>query len=214
MSRILPNSQTVGITKWFFTAPRVPVRCMARTSAGQPLLLSVPQWQGEATYSNCQSIYEGGQRVAAVMRRVLGEHFPWQTIDVPAPPSEDQHAALEGQGMVKHAEALSQIAGDTTASLQQNNPTMLITAGGDCAVELASVRQLHRTYGDELLVMYIDAHADLNTAEESPSGHFHGMVLRALLGDCPPELSTSQPPLRPDQVVFVGVRELDLAEAT
>jgi arginase len=54
----------------------------------------------------------------------------------------------------------------------------------------------------------------MNSARESPSGNFHGMVVRALLGDAPAGL---EPPfgvnLRPEQLVLAGARDLDPAEA-
>jgi arginase len=40
-------------------------------------------------------------------------------------------------------------------------------------------------HGDGLAVVWFDAHGDLNTPESSPSGAFHGMVLRTLLGQGP-----------------------------
>jgi arginase family enzyme len=60
-------------------------------------------------------------------------------------------------------------------------------------------------------VVWFDAHGDLNTPSSSPSGAFHGMVLRNLLGTGFPEMSPSQA-LRPSQVVLAGVRALDPAE--
>jgi arginase len=62
-------------------------------------------------------------------------------------------------------------------------------------------------------VLYLDAHGDLNTPASSPSGRFHGMVLRAALGDGPPALLALHPhPLTADQIIMAGVRDLDPAE--
>ena len=51
----------------------------------------------------------------------------------------------------------------------------VFTIGGDCSVDLAPMSYLRLRYPD-LLVAYIDAHADLNAEWESPSGHFHGIM--------------------------------------
>ena len=62
-----------------------------------------------------------------------------------------------------------------------------------------------------MTVFWFDAHADLNTPGTSPSGHFHGMVLRALIGHEAFNFSPNHP-LSPKQVVLLGLRDLDPAE--
>src|ERR1044072_6028940 len=67
--------------------------------------------------------------------------------------------------------------------------------------------------GGELGVLYLDAHGDLNTPASSPSGRFHGMILRAALGEGAPALMALHPrALAPEQIVMAGVRDLDPAE--
>ncbi len=61
--------------------------------------------------------------------------------------------------------------------------------------------------------MWFDAHGDMNTPASSPSGHYHGMVLRTLLGQGPADVvSLVRRPLDPARVVLAGVRDLDAAE--
>lgn len=84
-----------------------------------------------------------------------------------------------------------------------------ITIGGDCGVELAAVSH---AAGQDVAVLWFDAHPDLNTPESSPSGAFGGMVLRTLLGDGAEEL-VPEHPLSPSQVVLVGARDIDTAES-
>ncbi len=60
-------------------------------------------------------------------------------------------------------------------------------------------------YGDALTVLWIDAHPDVYSPSTLPSGAFHGMVVRALLGDGPPGLVPRRP-LRPEQVIIAGER--------
>lgn len=84
-----------------------------------------------------------------------------------------------------------------------------ITIGGDCGVELAAIGHVS---ADDVAVLWLDAHPDLNTPESSPSGAFTGMVLRTLLGDGA-ELLVPQHPLSTDRVVLAGCRALDDAEA-
>jgi arginase len=91
----------------------------------------------------------------------------------------------------------------------------VVTIGGDCGADLASVQ--HAVGAREpgsLALVWFDAHGDLNTPESSPSGAFHGMVLRALLGDGPDGLASTGDAVVPaDKVVLVGTRALDDGES-
>ncbi|MFI6296039.1 arginase family protein [Nonomuraea sp. NPDC050790] len=87
-----------------------------------------------------------------------------------------------------------------------------VTMGGDCGVDLEPIAAAVRRYGDRLVVLWFDAHGDLNTPDTSPSGAFHGMVLRALTGEGHPEL-LPEVRLNPRRIVLAGSRDLDAAEA-
>jgi arginase len=87
---------------------------------------------------------------------------------------------------------------------------LAITIGGDCGADLASVQHAAAN-NDAMAVVWIDAHADLNTPDESPSRAFHGMVLRTLLGDGPQSLVADMP-LPTDRVILAGTRALDDSE--
>jgi arginase len=86
-----------------------------------------------------------------------------------------------------------------------------LTIGGDCGVELGSVG--HVAARDDVALVWFDAHADLNTAASSPSGAFHGMVVRTLLGDGDPSLVPATP-LPTNRVLLAGTRAVDDAEAS
>ena len=90
---------------------------------------------------------------------------------------------------------------------------LVVTAGGDCGVELEPVAAARKRYGDRLVVVWFDAHGDLNTPGSSPSGAYHGMVLRALTGEGPEGLVADEP-VEPGQIVLAGVRDLDPAEVS
>lgn len=82
---------------------------------------------------------------------------------------------------------------------------LVVTAGGDCGVDLAPIAAARARHGGRLTVLWIDAHPDLYTPQTLPSGSFHGMVLRTLLGEGPAPLVPDQP-LVPEQVILAGVR--------
>jgi arginase len=89
-----------------------------------------------------------------------------------------------------------------------------ITLGGDHSVALGSIAGSARAYS-QLGVVWFDAHGDFNTAETSPSGNVHGMVLAALCGLGDERLVSVGGPgasLDPRRVAIVGARDLDAGE--
>ncbi|MBI1982928.1 MAG: arginase [Acidobacteria bacterium] len=63
--------------------------------------------------------------------------------------------------------------------------------------------------------IWLDAHADMNTPETSPSGNVHGMPFAATLGLGPEPLSKIfgfAPKIRPEHCVLIGARDLDSRE--
>ena len=173
------------------------------------LILGCAQWQGEGG-TNAHAVHRGAKLALEAMQRVLGDTVSTRTVNVPVPPAQPAKYPDRLDG-VKFGKELMTIAQDATQILNDERPTHLFTAGGDCAVDLMSIRYLNQVHAD-LSVIYIDAHADLNTSLVSPSGNFHGMSLRALLGDCPEFISSDVPPLKPEQVILAGTREFDTAE--
>jgi arginase len=102
----------------------------------------------------------------------------------------------------------------TLDALNERQPSRLFVVGGTCGVELAPVSYLNARYRGDMSVVWLDAHADLNTPDTSPSRHFHGMVLRTLLGSGPSALVDLLPRrLGPEQIVLAGTRDFDRDEA-
>jgi len=93
-----------------------------------------------------------------------------------------------------------------------------ILLGGDHCLGIGSIsaaarhcRETKRT----LRVLWLDAHADFNTRELSPSGNLHGMPVACLCGFGPPELvelSGRTPAIEPNAVRQIGIRSVDPAE--
>ncbi len=90
-----------------------------------------------------------------------------------------------------------------------------VVLGGDHSVSAGSVAAAAahaRARHDSLGLLWIDAHADMNTPATSPSGNVHGMPLAALLGPEPAELSRLggfSPKVSAAQTVLLGIRNLD-----
>ena len=102
-------------------------------------------------------------------------------------------------------------AGAVATSMQEGHFPLVL--GGDHSLSLGSVRGAarHRKTG----LIWIDAHADFNTAETTPSGNIHGMPLAALCGLGDTRLTQfwdEEPALDPRHVAVVGARDLDEGE--
>ena len=68
--------------------------------------------------------------------------------------------------------------------LSEKNYSRLVTVGGDHSIALGSVLAVLRTHKDKRVgIIDFDSHADIHMVQTSPSGNFHGMWLRPLLGD-------------------------------
>jgi arginase len=72
-----------------------------------------------------------------------------------------------------------------------------------------------RDNGKKLRVIWLDAHADFNSSEVTPSGNVHGMPVACLCGVGPEALTHlggDAPALRPEQVRQIGIRSVDAGE--
>lgn len=90
-----------------------------------------------------------------------------------------------------------------------------LVLGGDHAVALGSVAgAVRRAPARRTGVLWIDAHADLNTPTTSPSGNVHGMPLALLLGHGDERLRAAAgiQPLRTEDVALLGLRSVDPEE--
>lgn len=88
-----------------------------------------------------------------------------------------------------------------------------IFLGGDHSISVGTIAGV--TQHEPAGVLWIDAHGDFNTAESSMSNNIHGMALAILIGRGFPELVEIGRPhatLQPQDVVMVGVRDLDAGE--
>lgn len=95
---------------------------------------------------------------------------------------------------------------------------MPIVLGGDHSLAVGSISAVAehcRATGKKLRVLWVDAHADINTSELTPSGNIHGMPVACLLGYGPDELtglSDRVPAMDPDEVRQIGLRSVDAGE--
>src|SRR5580658_9965420 len=90
-----------------------------------------------------------------------------------------------------------------------------LALGGDhsmAAGTVSGVAEFYRRQNQQIGLIWIDAHTDINTPDSSPSGNVHGMPLAALMGLWPGELGNIfdfSPKVQPQNCVLVAVRDID-----
>ncbi len=90
--------------------------------------------------------------------------------------------------------------------------------GGDHSLAIGTVSgvaQFMKQKNERIGVIWVDAHADMNTPETTPSGNIHGMPVSVLLGHGAPQLvalNGGTPSLLPENVTIIGARDIDPGE--
>ncbi|GAB3477796.1 arginase family protein [Amycolatopsis cihanbeyliensis] len=161
---------------------------------------AVPRRRG-ALGPNADGLPAGCRALAALAGEVLG--VPVREVPITDAGSDTVHGIANRETLLRNRSA-------QLAALEAPEGPVF-TIGGDCGVELVPVALARYRHGERLGVAWFDAHADLNTAASSPSGAYHGMVLRSLLGEGDPEFA-ADPAVLPGRAVLCGARVFDPAE--
>lgn len=93
-----------------------------------------------------------------------------------------------------------------------------ILLGGDHSLAIGSITAVAgfcRERGRKLRVLWLDAHADFNTSQVTPSGNIHGMPVACVCGLGPAQLTTlggDTPALDACSIRQIGIRSVDAGE--
>lgn len=147
----------------------------------------VPQWQGSPS-SRAMRLADGAEAIRADLPAAAT-----CVVDVPLEAGDEQ-----GSGVARFSSL--QLVRERMRDALGEVDDVPIVIGGDCAVSAASVAHLA---GDDLALVWLDAHPDLNTPTTSPSGAFAGMVLASLI---------EEGAVAPSRVVVAGARVWDDGE--
>jgi arginase len=159
------------------------------------LRLNFPQWQG-----GDRPFYRIGGRVLAAL--APDAQGPEET--VPVPPAIDTERPLE-RGILSRAALLRQVDA-AIAAIDRHAPEAIVTLGGDCHIDFAPIVYLSDKYGDDLAVLWVDAHPDIQGPAQTSSAHAH--VLAMLMGEGDKGLSKALlRPIKPQQILYVGLTE-------
>ena len=155
------------------------------------------------------------QKLSALSWRVqdLGDLDFHSTTTVPPGRSENSKGNAKNRHQVGAGTHKLAVAVEDT--LRQGQFPLIL--GGDHSVGIGSLAGILRVR-PETGVLWIDAHADLHTPATSESGNMHGMPvgmnMEGLLTDPVEgfEWLADYPKLKPNQLVYVGLRDVDVAE--
>jgi arginase len=164
-------------------------------------------------------------RINGLTERIQKEHWAVNDCgDIPCPELDDtdHHRPViraEGEPAIKCADIVSKVNKETAEKTYERAKAgdFVLTIGGDHAIAIGSLAGIIKARPDTGII-WVDAHADINTPYTSGSGNIHGMVLSFLMKHKECEFVTEYdwlkeyPTLDPSRIVYIGLRDLDLGE--
>lgn len=171
------------------------------------LRLVWPQWQG-AGRENAISLVpelppEDARRGYAVGARVLEALLPphdGPTEVVPVPATEQPSS-----GGIESREAVRESLEAAQAAIARHDVEGILTLGGECSVSVAPFAALAERYGEDLAVVWIDAHPDTDTPATGYDG-YHAMAASLLMGHGDQEFLDLLPATVPaERFAFAGL---------
>ncbi|MBI2793395.1 MAG: arginase [Ignavibacteria bacterium] len=150
-------------------------------------------------------------RLQALGYSVIDEgDIPIRNIEI----QEEQHARLK---YLPEVAEMSHVLSTRVKDVLDSGEFPLII-GGDHSMSIGSLAGIgaHCKENDKTLgVIWIDAHADMNTAETTPSGNIHGMPLAIAMGYGDSSLTSIGGDFRkldPRNLAIIGLRSIDPGE--
>ncbi|MFD1051133.1 arginase family protein, partial [Kibdelosporangium lantanae] len=125
-------------------------------------VLCVPQWQGSAS-PDAPRLAPGAHRTADLLAADTVVTVPVVT------GTEEITDGIRASAVLVENLRL-------TAEALTKTDDFVITVGGDCGVDMAPITAARERYGDDLTVLWIDAHPDVHGPGDLTSGAHHGMV--------------------------------------
>ncbi len=157
-------------------------------------------------------------RVAGLAQRITG--LGYEVNDCGDLPIQRSHSLPGFEEKLKYLNEIYDACKPLARQTEQiaDSGQLPITIGGDHSIAIGSLSGVVKSFrkrDERLGLVYLDAHADMNTPDTTPSGNIHGMPLAVLLGYGAPELVNVggfSPKFDPKLCAHVGARDLDPGE--
>ena len=151
------------------------------TIESQTLKLIYPQWQGGDIANWFKDIpasdISKGYALGAKLLAMLTPTTPYQTREIPITMDfkrEVKDGILDKEVIYKQTQSAMQC-------ITEVNPRKILTLGGECSVSIAPFSYLASQYGEDLALLWLDAHPDIGLPFDVYPG-YHAMAVTHLLG--------------------------------
>jgi len=114
---------------------------------------------------------------------------------------------------IKHSEHVGSMNERIYRQIKSTEYDKLLTVGGDHSIAIGTIMAV--TEYRKPLVVWVDAHADINTNRTTNSGNIHGMPLSFLLGlndQIIPGFEWTSKRLEPEDIIYIGLRDVEDGE--
>jgi len=174
------------------------------------LRLIYPQWQGGIVSHLIPELKPDdasrGYYLGAKLLNFLAPESDQKTVEVPVSLDINDRATENG---INSYRAILKQSKDALNILTENNPERIVVLGGDCAVSVVPFTYLAARYPDDVAIVWIDAHPDINLPYDGYEG-YHAMALTACMGIGDKEIMNILPAkMDASKSLIVGVREWD-----
>ncbi|KAI8824478.1 uncharacterized protein EV422DRAFT_565167 [Fimicolochytrium jonesii] len=139
----------------------------------------------------------------------VDEKFP--TYEHLRPQTEQNHGKLKNVGYVS---AVTKSVAESVKAVVEKGQ-LALTLGGDHSLAMGTIggsAAVHKDVG----VIWVDAHADINTPETTDTGNLHGCPVSFLMGlksaTDVPGFEWLKPCLATNRIVYIGLRDVDAPE--
>ncbi|GAB7360858.1 hypothetical protein MBLNU230_g0844t1 [Neophaeotheca triangularis] len=136
-------------------------------------------------------------------------------------PTPDSDTPVRGMKNPRAVSAVTQKLSSQVYSHAKEG-RFVLTLGGDHSIAIGTIsgtaQAIRERLGREMAVIWVDAHADINTPETSDSGNIHGMPVAFLTGLAKEKQQDVFGWLRDEQristqkLVYIGLRDVDRGE--
>lgn len=160
--------------------------------------LMYPDWQ-----SGDNPVYYFG---AQLLNWLAPQNSQQKLIKVPITPPQNKQPKLKLEnGVTAQSEVIANVHA-AQKILDVELPDKIITLGGNCMVSQAPFAYLHDKYGEDVGIVWIDAHPDISNPQIFSNEH--AMVLANLMGKGDPELAKLvKHPFSNESILYVGLQE-------
>lgn len=179
------------------------------------LRLIYPQWQGGVVANWMPDIpaddASRGYFIGARLLKMLAPESNQPTVEVPVSLDIESHKIENGisgyRAIIDQSKAALEL-------LHAENPDRIVTLGGECSVSVVPFTYLAKKYPEDVAIIWIDAHPDLNIPHDSYTG-YHAMALAACMGKGDKAIMELLPAqVDPSKTLLVGLRAWDDTNAS